>query len=102
MEQVKKLEPKFKVGDIVYYYNYGSGEIKKDKIVKIEYGCDFYLKNKFYPFILIPYTEDQLFKTFEECKADRISCYERLSEDPDIGEIAKERLEKLKGQVEAL
>lgn len=72
MEQVKKLEPKFKVGDTVYYYDYLLDVIDKDEIVKIEYANDiayYYFKNTCTGFI---YNEDELYKTFEECKNDLI------------------------------
>ena len=94
MEQVKKLEPKFKVGDIVYYYNFGTNEIKKDEVARTEWDNNtfyyslkklyhfyilaefartewdnntfYYSLKKLYPFYIL--AEYQLFEAFDECK----------------------------------
>lgn len=114
MEQVKKLESKFKVGDTVYYYDFiFEPVIKKDEILRIEYdnydnAIHYYFKNP-----NAAYGEEALYLTFEECKAGTISHYEtllriyqsRMDEDQYIEWGIKNcnyRLEELKGQEEAL
>ena len=116
MEQIKKLEPKFKVGDIVYYYDVLYQKIRQAEVIEIvEIEDEDIVISEFNNFYSLKakdtlrkingyYTKKELFETFEECKADRISRYERLLSNPFYlpKEIAEERLKKIKGQVEAL
>ena len=114
MEQVKKLESKFKVGDTVYYYDFiFESVIKKDEIVRIEYDnrsnvIYYYFKNP-----NAAYGEETLYKTFEECKACTISYYESLlrsfqsrpvkDQCTELGiKNCNYRLENIKAQEEAL
>lgn len=104
-------KPKFKVGDTVYYYDcFLEDVIKKDEVERIEYVDDtfwYHLKNQQFC-----HREKELFKTFEECKADCISRYEAMILNLQIAskyqsimmilETHKKMLEKIKGQVEAL
>lgn len=102
-------EPKFKVGEKVYFYDYAwEKKIIKDEIVKIE--CDeysFWYRLKNHNFLSLG---KNLFKTFEECKADCISRYEAMILNLQIAskyqsimmilETHKKMLEKIKGQEE--
>ena len=107
-------EPKFKVGDTVYYYDYNHLDvIKKDEIVRIEYDNNidmfhYYFKNTYKD---NDYYENEIHLTFEECKSYHISFYETLlrgfqsrmdKDKPDSSFVKsyKERLEKIKEQVE--
>lgn len=104
-------KPKFKVGDTVYYYDcFLEDVIKKDEVERIEYVDDtfwYHLKNQQFC-----HRKKELFKTFEECKADCISRYEAMILNLQIAskyqsimmilETHKKMLEKIKGQVEAL
>lgn len=62
-------EPKFKVGEKVYFYDYRDKKIKKDKIAKIVIIYSFI---RFYSFLLndnqIEKFDYDLHLTFEECK----------------------------------
>lgn len=70
-------EPKFKVGDMVYFYDcFLEDVIKKDEVERIEYVDDtfwYHLKNQQFC-----HRKKELFETFEECKAGFISYYESL------------------------
>lgn len=104
MEQVKKLESKFKVGDTVYYYSRKDSKVKKDEVSRITYDNNidlfcYYLKN---PDLI--YKEDELYETFEECKEDCISHFEYLLNNPFYlnKTKAKKMLENIKVQEEVL
>lgn len=113
MEQVKKLEPKFKVGDIVYYYNFGTNEIKKDEVARTEWDNNtfYYSLKKLYHFYIL--AEYQLFEAFDECKNHLLKILDHtmetltfFSDSIDSIDASKSSLEhlykKIKGQVEAL